>query len=65
MITLESAARNTHRRVVYTSAAQREGRDRRPPEAGKIVRVGARFVFVDYGWGVAATDPGDLEYVGP
>lgn len=63
MMTLRDARSCVGEQVVYASAAQREGRDSRPPEAGRIVRVGRQFVFVDYGWGTAATDPADLDLI--
>lgn len=61
-MTLQQASDSIGRYVVYRAAGLRT-RTRRPAEVGKIMSVGRQYVFVDYGWGVAATDPADLEFV--
>lgn len=62
MISLAVARHNIGRAVTYTTDARVSGRDPRPPEPGTIERVGDAFVFVRYSWGVAATDPRDLDF---
>lgn len=61
-VSLAVAARSIGRGVRYSTPARETGRDPRPAEKGTIERVGERFVFVRYSWGVAATDPADLDF---
>ena len=62
-ITLEQARDGIGRRVIYRSEAMRDGRDKRIPEDGTIVRVGDQYVHVAYEGGPqAATRPEDLDF---
>lgn len=65
MIALDVAAASAGRAVVYSTPARRSGRDPRPPEDGVIVRANDSVVFVRYSWGVAATNPADLDFAAP
>jgi hypothetical protein len=62
MMTREEALAHVGETVIYQSEAQREGRDKRPPERGVITSVGRDWVFVAYGRSMtsAGTSPDDL-----